>query len=162
MLVWLSKIVLALHFCTLCWRWSKTFDEIRCNNMIWLLIPVFDSPIVIIGPVGLLSVVSHLFAVAILVLWVELERNKKLTLDVRNIFAPLALLLLGIPILIFCILGLVDECCFQSWRSAVHIPKRIMKDLELQQDCVRLNFSPHFSVVASSPNKVWQIVSLSA
>jgi hypothetical protein len=37
-----------------------------------------------------------------------------------------------------------------------------MKDIELQQDCVRLNFSPHFSVVASSPNKVWQIVSLSA
>jgi hypothetical protein len=37
-----------------------------------------------------------------------------------------------------------------------------MKDLELQQDCVRLNCSPHFSVVASSPNKVWQIVSLSA
>jgi hypothetical protein len=37
-----------------------------------------------------------------------------------------------------------------------------MKDIELQQDCVRLNFSPHFSVVASSPNKVWQIVSFSA
>jgi hypothetical protein len=34
-----------------------------------------------------------------------------------------------------------------------------MKDIELQQDCVRLNFSPHFSVVASSPNK---IVSFSA
>jgi hypothetical protein len=37
-----------------------------------------------------------------------------------------------------------------------------MKDVELEQDCVRLNFSPHFSVVASSPNKVWQIVSLFA
>jgi hypothetical protein len=37
-----------------------------------------------------------------------------------------------------------------------------MKDLELQQDCVRLNCSAHFSVVASAPNKVWQIVSLSA
>jgi hypothetical protein len=37
-----------------------------------------------------------------------------------------------------------------------------MKDLELQQDSVRLNFSPHFFVVASSPDKVWQIVSLFA
>jgi hypothetical protein len=45
----------------------------------------------------LLSVVSHLFAVAVLVLWVQLERKKKLNLDVRNIFAPLALLL-AIPI----------------------------------------------------------------
>ncbi len=57
---------------------------------------------------------------------------------------------------------MVDECCFQSWRSAVHIPNRNMKDLKLQQDCVRLNFSRHFSVVATSRNKVWQIVSLSA
>jgi hypothetical protein len=49
-----------------------------------------------------------------------------------------------------------------SKRSAVHIPNSIMKDLKLQQDCVRPSFSPHFSVVVSSPNKVWQIVSLSA
>jgi hypothetical protein len=45
----------------------------------------------------LLSVVSHLFAGAVLVLWVQLKRNKTLSLDARNIFAPLALLL-AIPI----------------------------------------------------------------
>jgi hypothetical protein len=45
--------------------------------------------IIMIGPGGLLLVISYLFAVPILVLWVgfrEKERKKKLNLDVRNIF----------------------------------------------------------------------------
>jgi hypothetical protein len=41
----------------------------------------------LIGPGGLLLVVSHLFAVPVLVLWLGLEKSKLLNLDVRNIFA---------------------------------------------------------------------------
>jgi hypothetical protein len=40
-----------------------------------------------IGPDGLLIVVSHLFAVPILVLSMGLEKGKQLNLDVRNILA---------------------------------------------------------------------------
>jgi hypothetical protein len=40
-----------------------------------------------IGPCGLLLVVSHLFAITILVLWVGFKKRKKLNLDVRIIFA---------------------------------------------------------------------------
>jgi len=41
----------------------------------------------LIGPGGLLLGVSHLFAVPVLVLGVELEKSKLLNMDVRNIFA---------------------------------------------------------------------------
>jgi hypothetical protein len=41
----------------------------------------------LIGPGGLLLGVSQLFAVPVLVLWVELEKSKLLNMDVRNIFA---------------------------------------------------------------------------
>jgi hypothetical protein len=40
------------------------------------MLPVSDWPIVMIGPSGLLLVVSHLFAVPVLVLWVGLEKGK--------------------------------------------------------------------------------------
>jgi hypothetical protein len=40
-----------------------------------------------IGPSGLVLVVSHLFAVSVLVLWLRLGKSKLLNLDVRNIFA---------------------------------------------------------------------------
>jgi hypothetical protein len=45
-------------------------------NMIGLLLLVSDLPIIMIDPVGLLLVVSHLFAVPVLVLWVGLEKSK--------------------------------------------------------------------------------------
>jgi hypothetical protein len=38
-------------------------------------------------PSGLVLVVSHLFAVSVLVLWLGLRKSKLLNLDVRNIFA---------------------------------------------------------------------------
>ncbi len=44
-------------------------------NMIWLLFPIFDLSIVRIGSGGLLLVVSHLYAVWLFVLWVELEKK---------------------------------------------------------------------------------------
>ncbi len=49
---------------------------------IWLLLPVSDWPAIMIGPDGLLLVVSHLIAVLALVLLVGLERSKELNLDV--------------------------------------------------------------------------------
>jgi hypothetical protein len=43
---------------------------------------------IMIGPGALLLVVSHLFVIPILVLWVGLEKNRQLiNLDVRNIIA---------------------------------------------------------------------------
>jgi hypothetical protein len=39
-----------------------------------------------IGPCGLLLVVSHLFAVTILVLWMGLEKGKKTELGCQNYF----------------------------------------------------------------------------
>jgi hypothetical protein len=53
--------------------------------MIQLLLPVSDRPTIMIGAGGLLLVVSHLFAVSVLILWVGLEKSIKLNLDVRNI-----------------------------------------------------------------------------
>jgi hypothetical protein len=53
-------------------------------NMNCLQFPVSDWPI---SPGGLLLVVSHLFAVSILVLWVGVgKKGKKLKLDVTNSF----------------------------------------------------------------------------
>jgi hypothetical protein len=49
----------------------------RVINMIRLLLPVSDWPIIMIGPGGLLLVVFHLFAVRVLVLWVGLEKLNK-------------------------------------------------------------------------------------
>jgi len=45
-------------------------------SVIWLLLPVFDWPTVMIDPGGLLLVVSHLFAVPVFVSWVGLEKSK--------------------------------------------------------------------------------------
>jgi hypothetical protein len=53
--------------------------------MIQLLLPVSDRPTIMIGAGGLLLVVSHLFAVTVLILWVGLEKSIKLNSDVRNI-----------------------------------------------------------------------------
>jgi hypothetical protein len=44
--------------------------------MLWLLIPVSDWPIIMIGPGGLVLVVSPLSAVPVLVSWVGLEKSK--------------------------------------------------------------------------------------
>jgi hypothetical protein len=41
--------------------------------MIQLLLLIFNWAIIIIGPNGLLLIVSHLFAFAILILWVGLD-----------------------------------------------------------------------------------------
>jgi hypothetical protein len=50
---------------------------------------VYDWPIILIGPGALLLVVSHLFVIPILVLWVGVgKKNRQLKyLDVRNIIA---------------------------------------------------------------------------
>jgi hypothetical protein len=46
-------------------------------NMIQLLLPIVsDWPIMIVGPGGFLLVVSHLFTVPVLVLWVGLQKSK--------------------------------------------------------------------------------------
>jgi hypothetical protein len=44
-------------------------------NMIWLLLSVSDLSIIMIGPGGLLLVVSHLFAISVLVWWVGLQKK---------------------------------------------------------------------------------------
>jgi hypothetical protein len=46
-----------------------------------------------IGPGGLLLVVSHLLAVPVLVLLVVLERSKYINLDLQSIFAVLLVVL---------------------------------------------------------------------
>jgi len=44
-------------------------------NMIELVLSVFDWPVIMIGPCGLLLVVPHLFAVPVSVLWVGLQKS---------------------------------------------------------------------------------------
>jgi len=48
-------------------------------NMIWLLLIVSDRPIIMIGRSGLLLVISHLFAVWVLVVEMGLGTKKKKT-----------------------------------------------------------------------------------
>ncbi len=70
MLVWLSKMVLTfdpgiLHGLAEASKrkskgmhlWGKSV-----TNVIWLLLPIFDLPSIMIGPCDLLSVVSHQYA----------------------------------------------------------------------------------------------------
>ncbi len=66
------------QFAEACKRHSKVehLPEKSVVNMIWLLLPVFDWPIIVIGPGGLLLVVSHLFAVPVWVIWVGWEKTK--------------------------------------------------------------------------------------
>jgi len=45
-------------------------------NMIQLILTVFYRPVIMIGPGGLLSVVHHLFAAPVSVLWVRMLKNK--------------------------------------------------------------------------------------
>jgi hypothetical protein len=58
-------------------------------NMIWILLSVYDWPIIMIDPSGLLLIISHLFAIRVSVFWVGLQKIKSLNLDVKNIFARL-------------------------------------------------------------------------
>jgi hypothetical protein len=76
MSVWLSKMVFWPSIFALFAEAGK-----RCSKAAvdWL-----DS---LLGPGGLLFVVSHPFAVPVLVLWLGLEKSKQLNLNVRNIFA---------------------------------------------------------------------------
>jgi len=69
--VWLRTIVLVQHFFTVWWAWQGSV------KLIWLMLHVSDWSILMIGPCGLLLVVSHLFAVTILVLWMGLGKKKK-------------------------------------------------------------------------------------
>jgi len=56
--------------------------------MILLLLSVSHWPVIIIGPGGLLLVVPHpLFVVPVSVLWVGVQKSKKVKLDVKNKFA---------------------------------------------------------------------------
>jgi hypothetical protein len=61
----------------LVWGQAKPDDlpEKSVINMIWLLLPVSDSPIIMIRPDGLLLVVPHLFEVPVLVLWVRFGKK---------------------------------------------------------------------------------------
>jgi hypothetical protein len=64
------------------WQGKKAQQQRRAHaeksviNMISLVVSVSDWPIVMIGPGGLLSVVSHLFAVPVSVLLVGLQKSK--------------------------------------------------------------------------------------
>jgi hypothetical protein len=62
-----QKMVLAQHFCIVCWGWYKAQQS---------LTPVVDWLDSLIGPSELLLVVLNLFAVAVLVLCVGLENSK--------------------------------------------------------------------------------------
>jgi hypothetical protein len=66
------------QFAEACKRHSKVehLPEKSVVNMIWLLLPVFDWTIIVIGPGGLLLVVSHLFAVPVWVISVGWEKTK--------------------------------------------------------------------------------------
>ncbi len=69
------------HNCTVCRGWWKDEPTNQCCapaeknviNVIWLLLSIFDWPIIMIAPCGLLSVVPHLFAVPVSVLRVRLQ-----------------------------------------------------------------------------------------
>jgi hypothetical protein len=98
MLVWLNKMVLAQECMQLCCasllgckghNKPKHLPEKRVMNRLWLLVPVSDCVIIMIGPGGLSLVTPDLFAVPILALWVRLEYSKEtsLHLDVRQMFA---------------------------------------------------------------------------
>jgi hypothetical protein len=77
-----EKIVLAQYNSTLCGGRYKAQQQ-RCApaeksviNMICLLVSVFDSPIVMIGPGGLLLiVVPHLSVVPVSILWVGWQKS---------------------------------------------------------------------------------------
>jgi hypothetical protein len=81
MLVWLNKMVLAQHFGTFAKagtqhsKASHLMIEKSKINISCLLLPVFDWPLIMIAPVVLQLVVSNIFAVPILVLWVGLEKK---------------------------------------------------------------------------------------
>jgi hypothetical protein len=59
-------------------KYSKSCAPVReksAINMIWLLVPVCDWPIIMISPSGLLLVVSHVFAVSVSVPWVGVAKG---------------------------------------------------------------------------------------
>jgi hypothetical protein len=64
--VWLSKMVFTQHFYTGCWGWQKAQQS---------LTPAVDWLDGLIGPGGLLLIVSHV-AVPVSVLWVRSGKNR--------------------------------------------------------------------------------------
>jgi hypothetical protein len=72
MWVWLRKMILFLHICTLCAEPVKRHNkdvhmlEKSVINMICLLLPVSDWPIKITSRGGLLLVLFDVFAVSVL------------------------------------------------------------------------------------------------
>jgi hypothetical protein len=79
--VWLSKMVLAQHFCHSLLRLVKGTANPNPAREDYSLLCA--RPSTLIGPGGLLLVVSHLYAVPVLVLKVGLEKSEKLNLDVK-------------------------------------------------------------------------------
>jgi hypothetical protein len=76
--VWLTKVVLAQHNCSLLvngvvmlYTWIK-----ECTKYIRLPLSISDSPIIMIGPNGLILVVPHLSAIPVSVLWLGLLKSK--------------------------------------------------------------------------------------
>jgi hypothetical protein len=82
MLVWLNKMDLAQHFRTFAkaggTQHSKASHLIEKSkiSISCVLLPVSDWPIIMTAPGVLQLVISHIFAVPILVLWVGLEKSK--------------------------------------------------------------------------------------
>ncbi len=127
MLVWLSKMVLPQHkifaqFIADGKRHSKAWrlPEKECNKLDLTAAPCFwlANHNNYLG--ALLLVVSHLFAVPVLVLWVGLEKNKKKqNLDVRNILAgsntELEMLLDHIWLSIFYKICALEPCSSYAW-----------------------------------------------
>ncbi len=88
----LKKMVLAQQNCAGCRAWYQVQQwcapaKYSVLNMIYLLLSVSDWPITMIGPGGLLLVVTHLFAVPVSVPCVGLQKSTWLNLDPKNIFA---------------------------------------------------------------------------
>jgi hypothetical protein len=101
MSVWLSK------------KFAQFVEAAAGYWVIWLLLPVVsDYPTIMIGPGGLLLVVSHLFACSpgFLVLWVGLnKRQKKTKLGCEKQFFSQ-----GHILGIFCrLIGDRSDCCSQ-------------------------------------------------
>ncbi len=81
MLAWLRKMVLALHFCMICWGWYKqqsiTPNREECNKCDLTVARVSGLPFVMIHAGGLLLVVSYALAVLIFTIADELRKKGK-------------------------------------------------------------------------------------
>jgi hypothetical protein len=73
-----NQMVFLLHICSVRWGWYKAVHMLEKSviNMIWLLLPVFDLPIMMIGPGGLLLVVPTYLQSSFQFYWLGCQKNK--------------------------------------------------------------------------------------